>query len=118
MAATVAGLSGTGYFSGRSGQDQSPLRPGFSYDGSRGCWDIEIYSTNLAKTEVLSVVIPLDRDNLPTKTKPLVINLARPPKDTEVEVQVYRTAKHHWPCTHSFALGAEESPLGWPIAAP
>jgi len=112
MTATVAALSWTGYFPDRPRQDPSPLRPGFTYESSRGCWDIEIYSTNLTKTEVLSVVTPLDRDNLPTKTKPLVINLARPPKDTEVVVQVYRTAKHHWPCTHSFAYGAEE-PTTW-----
>ena len=105
-------LSAVAYAAGRPQQPAPPLRPTFGYDRSQGCWDIEVYSTNVAKTEVFSVNVALDRDRLPTKAKPLVVNLARPPKNTEVVVEVYRTRKHHWPCTHSFPWGAEE-PTTW-----
>ncbi len=112
LVTAIALFSVAAYGAGLPQPLASPLRPNFVYDSSRGCWDIEIYSTNLAQTEALSVIVSLDRDRLPTKAKPLVVNLARPPKDTEVVVKVYGTSKHHWPCTHSFSWGAEE-PTIW-----
>lgn len=112
MTHQVALLSAVLHAAGPPQPPVPPLRPTFVYDRSRGCWDIEVYSTNVAETEVLSVNIALDRNRLPTKARPLVIDLARPPKDTEVVVEVYRTRKHHWPCTHSLPWGAEE-PTTW-----
>ncbi len=93
-------------------QTEPRHRPQFAYDVSRGCFDIDVYSVNNAQTEVLSVTMDLNREKLPTEKRPLVVDLARPPKGTEVQVHVYQTAKHDWPCTDVSFWGAEE-PTTW-----
>lgn len=97
---------------GPEGRVGSHRRPQFAYGESRGCFDIDVFSFNRARTEVFSVVMDINPEKPPTERKPRVVNLARPPKGTSVEVLVYQTDTHDWPCTDVSFFGAER-PTTW-----
>jgi hypothetical protein len=86
--------------------------PTFVYGKSTGCSDIIVYSENMAQTEVLSVQVRLDRKHLPTLSRPMIVDLARPADGVRVVVETYASASHERFCSDVIPMDAEK-PVTW-----
>ena len=102
-------LAGTAFVLGPATRTGAQFEPSFDYIEARGCFDIDVFTFNKAGTELLSVRIDLDPKNLPSASEPLVIQLADRPARSRVQVYVYGTEHHDWPCSDVTA-----SPAGAP----
>lgn len=108
----LTALAGTAFVLGPATRTGAQFEPSFDYIEARGCFDIDVFAFNKAGTEFLSVRIDLDPKKLPSALEPLVIQLADRPARARVQVHVYSTEHHDWPCSDVTSSSAE-APTTW-----
>lgn len=105
-------LAGTAFVLGPATRTGARFEPSFDYSEAGGCFDIDVFAFNKTETELLSVRIELNAKDLPSPLEPLVIQLTDRPARAQVQIHMYGTDKHDWPCSDVTSSPAE-APTTW-----
>ena len=85
---------------GASSNSQTPaLDPSFVYSEFDGCSDVVVVANNKARTEMLSILVPVDRKWFPGASRPVTVDLVKPPHGVQVQIEVFTSGRHNWPCS-------------------
>jgi hypothetical protein len=88
--------------------------PSFAYQEQSGCGDLVTTAWNRSLTEVLAVHADRSRLDIRPNTT-TVFDLGQRRDGLRVEIHVYASDKHNWPCSDVLTIGAEE-PRIWRAA--